>query len=849
MFKNIKIKSFYFSQNSDVIKDFYIPVLKEAVVFNRLSAFFSAKMLANCAEGLEFFAKNGGKCKFILSKNISEDDFNKIKQGYNLRDNLNKQLLDDLCQKLNMHEEKCLSNLAYLIANELVDIKIAFIKNGLFHHKIGIYVDKDGNKIVTCGSDNFTDAAYSVNGETFHVTCDWLCSNFDHQKIVSSEEKFNNLWNNEDSEAVVLGMDNIIYKKISSYNKGELITDEAFLNKNCFVLDYKDGYLIGYNNLAIVDPTYKAFYKVYLQMYVNSNINNTITFKENLSYLDFKKIINLFSKYTPNVDLKITKLLDDYIKSRELYINERACLGLQIKAKDEVFIDKLKNYEKILEEKMSRKLRLNQLWDSFFMYTMKKSSNFSVPGSGKTTSALGVFAYLQAMDKVDKIVVISPLNAFGSWIDEFEICFRDKMPLNYFNIKDNINSKETRKTLTYDKNKFNLFLFNYEILNSYSDEIRNLVKEKTLLIFDEVHKVKGINAQRAVNALAISKEANYVITMTGTPIPNSYQDIYNNLNILFADEYNEFFGFSPKNLVCLKENDFNIINKKMCPFFCRTSKEQLGVPAANPDEFIDINVTDNENKLFHILYSKFKNNKLAFIIRALQLESYPKMLLEKIDLNEFSFVLDENEEIETLDFTNYSEEVKVLINNIDLSSKTKNCIDLISKLVSEGKSVIIWTIFKKSIENIHTGLKNIGIDSLIIKGDVPSQDREIILNQFKSGLKKVLITNPHTLAEAVSLHSICHDAIYFEYSYNLVHLLQSKDRIHRLGLSEGQYTQYYFLGSKFNLNGSEYSLDRKIYERLKIKEQIMLDAIANNSFECLPTEEDDLNAIFEKLSI
>ena len=46
----------------------------------------------------------------------------------------------------------------------------------------------------------------------------------------------------------------------------------------------------------------------------------------------------------------------------------------------------------------------------------------------------------------------------------------------------------------------------------------------------------------------------------------------------------------------------------------------------------------------------------------------------------------------------------------------------------------------------------------------------------------MLLTNPHTLAESVSLHSVCHDAVYFEYSYNLVHPLQSKDRIHRLGL-------------------------------------------------------------------
>ncbi|WP_221857262.1 hypothetical protein, partial [Staphylococcus epidermidis] len=48
------------------------------------------------------------------------------------------------------------------------------------------------------------------------------------------------------------------------------------------------------------------------------------------------------------------------------------------------------------------------------------------------------------------------------------------------------------------------------------------------------------------------------------------------------------------------------------------------------------------------------------------------------------------------------------------------------------------------------------------------------------------------LAESVSLYKTCHDAIYYEYSYNLVHLLQIKDRINRLGLKPDDYTQYYY---------------------------------------------------------
>ena len=111
----------------------------------------------------------------------------------------------------------------------------------------------------------------------------------------------------------------------------------------------------------------------------------------------------------------------------------------------------------------------------------------------------------------------------------------------------------------------------------------------------------------------------------------------------------------------------------------------------------------------------------------------------------------------------------------------------------------------------------------------------------------MLLTNPHTLAESVSLHSVCHDAIYYEYSYNLVHLLQSKDRIHRLGLPDDQYTQYHFLEINYQTEDGPWSMDAAVYDRLKEKEQTMLNAIDHHVLETMPTSQEDLDLIFAKL--
>src|SRR5690606_7902749 len=94
---------------------------------------------------------------------------------------------------------------------------------------------------------------------------------------------------------------------------------------------------------------------------------------------------------------------------------------------------------------------------------------------------------------------------------------------------------------------------------------------------------------------------------------------------------------------------------------------------------------------------------------------------------------------------------------------------------------------------IKTELQKRGIKSEVISGSTPLFERERIIENFKNKNIQVLITNPHTLAESVSLHLTCHQSVYFEYSFNLVHLLQSRDRIHRLGLKEEDKTFYYFL--------------------------------------------------------
>ena len=75
--------------------------------------------------------------------------------------------------------------------------------------------------------------------------------------------------------------------------------------------------------------------------------------------------------------------------------------------------------------------------------------------------------------------------------------------------------------------------------------------------------------------------------------------------------------------------------------------------------------------------------------------------------------------------------------------------------------------------------------------DVVTRDREIA--RFRKDPDcLVLLANPAAMSEGISLHKQCHDAIVRS-TFNAGQLLQSVDRIHRLGLDDDEETRITFL--------------------------------------------------------
>jgi SNF2 family DNA or RNA helicase len=220
----------------------------------------------------------------------------------------------------------------------------------------------------------------------------------------------------------------------------------------------------------------------------------------------------------------------------------------------------------------------------------------------------------------------------------------------------------------------------------------------------------------------------------------------------------------------------------------------------------------------------------AKLIRLRQASTNPSLLAKTLkDSLENDFISGEYDPntivtTETDEFIDDSEFFSKICDysNLETPKKYTEILRIINEeiLISAGK-VIIWTIFIQNAKQLQHYLKINGVISNLLIGEISQQDREITIEKFNDPNNfefHVIIANPFSVAESISLHKGCHNAMYLERDYNCSNFLQSKDRIHRVGLKENQITRYYYLISKD-------SIDEVIHQRLQIKIRRMNEII------------------------
>ena len=219
---DLNIKSEYRSLIDNVVDDFYVPVLKESVLYQRAVGFFSSSALIAISKGVEGLISNGGKIQIIASPRLSQEDIDEIRKGYEVRKVLERALLRGIETHNSVEDTSRLSYIASLIANGVLDIKIAFLSTNneiaMYHEKMGIITDAEGNHVAFSGSMNESATAMLVNYETIDVFRSWGDES-EQERVTLKQNAFFSIWNDTEPNIHVLEFPKVTETLIEKYRK------------------------------------------------------------------------------------------------------------------------------------------------------------------------------------------------------------------------------------------------------------------------------------------------------------------------------------------------------------------------------------------------------------------------------------------------------------------------------------------------------------------------------------------------------------------------------------------------------------------------------------------------------
>lgn len=458
-----------------------------------------------------------------------------------------------------------------------------------------------------------------------------------------------------------------------------------------------------------------------------------------------------------------------------------------------------------------RELKWFQIRDIRRLLSMPNGANFSVPGAGKTTVAFAL--HLLTSKPGTHVLVVCPKAAFLSWQD----IVHDTMDVSgpdteAFQILSG--TSHTIETMLTGGGR--RFVINYDLLIQHPGLIGTyLARQPVHLILDESHRMKaGEASQRGALLLNLAPLPIRRDVLSGTPMPQSPADLVSQLNFLWPGQglgLEISRGIPPREV--------------LGSLYVRTTKEELGLPARYT-HFHQVGMGRGQLALYSLVrsetlrqLSKIGSSPIDFssarksVMRLLQLSSNPLLALRSI----------------TSDITGINSGLVDQVVEEGPSPKMLAVAAKARELAQHGRKSVIWTIFTDTIEQMMLMLAD--LNPVALYGAVPSgnvsdsESREGRLHRFHLDNDcMVMIANPAAAGEGISLHTVCHEALYLDRSYVSTHFLQSIDRIHRLGLDANEITNVHIFQTRApqGLGCIDHSVSRRLATKVRAM-QLLLD--------------------------
>lgn len=448
-----------------------------------------------------------------------------------------------------------------------------------------------------------------------------------------------------------------------------------------------------------------------------------------------------------------------------------------------------------------RILTNNQMRNVCKLANLPAGASFSVPGAGKTTEALAFFFFNAKPE--DKLLVVAPKNAFGAWEEQIQDCTNNP-ELQFVRLRGGYNAIDR---MLRDQPRF--MLITYQQYARVADLINRYLEQFSVFMYlDESHRIKsgiqGVTPEAILSSCTLPERK---LILSGTPMPQSISDLVPQFTFLYPD----------------KPTDIDSVVSQIKPVYVRTTKAELGLPEVYR-KTISLDMSPLQREIYKSLKSEIKRQLIPMLSDA---SKFSLRELGKRITKVVQFVSNPSLLASDLDYV-FDEKMGELLARTDGPKIDYACKRAI-ELASQGKKVIIWSQFVRNVEIISDRLKFLGADFIhggVDAGDEDENDtREWKIKQFHENPDKmVLVANPAAASEGISLHKVCHNAIYVDRSFNAAHYLQSEDRIHRLGLQPDQHPEVEILECKSTI---DQVIDRRLRSKIDLMAQSLNDVSLN----------------------
>lgn len=437
---------------------------------------------------------------------------------------------------------------------------------------------------------------------------------------------------------------------------------------------------------------------------------------------------------------------------------------------------------------------------------MTAGATFSVPGAGKTTEALATFTC--RAEPGDRLLVIAPEYAFAAWDEQLAICL-PSLQESFVRLRK---SDKIPGQLRADPR---FMIIGYQQLARVRETVaEHLVDRRVHVFLDESHRIKGIANVSTDAVLGLSHLPVSKLVMSGTPMPQSPSDLLPQFHFIFPE---------------IAADETNVV-ELVKPVYVRTNKTELGLPPVTRVRKT-FSMDPLQARVYELMKSEVarqaalaleQKSRQAFrslgrsVTRILQFVSNPALLAREI-----SFA--------------HSEELAAALNE-GRGPKLRYIIKRARQLAREGKKVLIWSSFVNNVEYLAATLQDLGavyIHGGVDAGDESDDDtREGKIRLFHDDPSVMaMIANPAAAGEGISLHNICHHAIYLDRSFNAAQYLQSEDRIHRIGLAPEQETI-------IEIVECQGTVDETVRQRLEFKVGQMASVLEDSGLNIAPVPMD-----------